>query len=255
MTTPAAPVLNAWRFKAPPVTPLAQGLYAATDWQAQGRFFNGVEVEGPNYGGEDSFGIWEADWCDVPPIDQAERKEGHRPDLLPPFDRMTVWAYDECDLTLPSRNEVEERAAQVLRLEEQTAVEREFANRLLEDAGTPEAVASLKLAVGYLEGEAAKANTPVWFHVGAQWASQEFGLFIKTGTRWTSPLGHTWVVGGGYVDGLVNTIVATSQPFGWRDAPDVRTAVDERHNLYAAVAERSVCIAYEAVIAAAQIAP
>ncbi|CAN5223440.1 hypothetical protein BH11ACT6_BH11ACT6_05140 [soil metagenome] len=255
MTTPTAPVLNAMRFKAPPVTPLAQGLYAATDWQAQGRFFHGVEIEGPNYGGEDSFGVWDSSWCAPPPIEQAERKEGTRPELLPPFTRMTVWAYDECDLTLPSRAEVEERAEQVLRLEEQTAVEREFANRLLDDAGTPEEADTLKMAVGYLEAEAAKANTPCWFHVGAQWASQEFGLFIKSGTKYVSPLGHTWVIGGGYVDGLVNTVVATSQPFGWRDAPTTRTAIDERHNIFAAVMERSVAIGYEAVIAAAQVAP
>lgn len=255
MTTPAASVLNPWRFKAPPVAPLALGLYAATDWQAQGRFMAGIEIEGPNYGGEDSSGVWGADWCSVPPIDQSERKEGTRPELLPPFDAMTVWGYDECDLTLPSRAEVEARAAQVLTLEEPVAVEREFSNRLLEDSGTPEVVASLKAAVGYLEGEAAKANTPCWFHVGAQWASQEFGLFTRSGTKFVTPLGHTWVIGGGYVDGLVNTVVATSHPFGWRNEVAVRTAVDERSNLYGAVAERSVLVGYEAVIAAAQVTP
>ncbi len=266
MTTPVTttPVLDVHHFAAPAVAPLPTGLYAATDWQAQGRFFNGVEVKGDNYGGELAFGIWGASWCKVPPLFDpeaaegtpgSERKYGVRPPELPPFDAVTVWAFDQCDLTAPSRREVEARAAQILKLEEQTAVEREFAIRLLEDAGTPVVKPNLRAAVGYLEGQAAKANTPVWFHIGAQWAAQELGLFVQTGTRFVSPLGHTWVIGGGYVEGLVNTIVATSQPFGWRNAPEVRTAIAERANRYAAIAERTVAIGYEAVIGAVQVAP
>ena len=132
-------------------------------------------------------------------------------------------------------------------------MEREFAGRLLEDAGSPVAKPTLREAVGYLEGEAAKANTPAWFHVGAQWAAREFGLFAKAGARWTSPLGHTWVIGGGYVEGLVSSIVATSQPYGWRNEPQVRTA--ERDNRYFAIAERTVAIGYEAIIGAVQVTP
>ncbi|WP_445168773.1 hypothetical protein ACTXG7_05270 [Mycolicibacterium sp. Dal123E01] len=262
MTTPVRTnsTLDVMHFDAPPVTPLAMGLYAATDWRADGRFFNGVQVKGPNYGGDQAFGVWNQPWCGLPPYydpddDDSERKHGSRPDPLDPFDMMTVWAYDECDLTEPSRREVEARARQILTLEEPVAVERSFASRLLEDAGTPEETTTLKLAVGYLEGEAAKANTPCWFHVGAQWAAAEFGLFLKVGTRWTTPLGHSWVIGGGYVEGLVNTIVVTSALFGWRDEVQVRTTLDERHNIYAAVAERSVVIGVEAVIAAAQVVP
>lgn len=257
MTTP---VLDVMRFEAPAVAPLAFGLYAATNWAGiaagqPSRFLNGVEVKGPNYGGENAFGVWAQPWCGVPPVDlpEEDRKFGTRPEPLPPFDALTVWAYDECDLTEPSRREVEARAAQTMALEEQTAVERAFASRLLEDAGTPEDFASLKLAVGYLEGEAAKANTPAWFHVSATWTAEEFGLFVKSGTRFVTPLGHTWVIGGGYVEGLVNTIVVTSQPFGWRDAVATRTAIDERHNIFAAIAERNVLIGVEAVIAAAQV--
>lgn len=184
-------------------------------------------------------------------------KSGDRPDILDPFDPITVWAYDECDLTAPSRAEVEQYAAQHLRLEEQVAVEHEFAARLMLDAadlpGTPQTAASFKAAVGYLEAQAALTNTLCYFHAGAQWASQEFGCVIKSGTRWTSPLGHTWILGGGYVDGLGDTIVATSQPFGWRDQPQLRTAIDQYRNIYSAVAERTVCIGYEAVIAAVEI--
>lgn len=185
-----------------------------------------------------------------------ETKQGVRQDILDPFAAITVWAADECDLTLPSRTEIVENAQQILRLEEQPMVEREFAERLKLDAadlGAPQTAASLKLAVGYLEGAMALTNTVGYFHVGAQWASQELGIFNKNGTRWVSPLGHIWVIGGGYVEGLDDQIVATSQPFGWRDTPTTRAAIDERHNRYVAVAERSVTIGYEAVIAAVTI--
>lgn len=258
MTTPT-PVLDALQFAAPPVNPTAFGLYAVTEWQPspQGgdRFLNGVEIRSTgNYGGDQAFGVWTGAWCGDPTPGQT--KEGDRPANLDPFEAMTVWAYDECDLTEPSRREVEDRAKQILRLEEQVAVERQFAERLKLDAadlGAAQTAASLKAAVGYLEGAMALTNTIGYFHVGAQWASQEYGLFLKSGTRWVSPLGHVWVVGGGYVEGLDDMIVATSQPFGWRDNPTTRTAIDERHNVYAAVAERSVTIGYEECIAAVTI--
>lgn len=187
----------------------------------------------------------------------SQRKYGERPDVLPPFYPTVVWAYDECDLTAPSREEVKRRAVQILKLEEQTAIELEFANRLLEDVGTPETVASLKKAVGYIEGVLAKTNTVGYIHIAADLVAEETGLFIGSGTVRKSPLGHTWVIGGGYVDGLANTLVATSKPYGFRTAQpttaDVRTAMDEKHNVFAAVAERSVLVGYEAVIAAATI--
>ena len=68
-----------------------------------------------------------------------------------------------------------------------------------------------------------------------------------------SPLGHTWVFGGGYVDGLENVIIATSPTYGWRDEVQLRTAIDERHNTFAAVAERTVLVGYEHLIAAVEI--
>ncbi|AHB79333.1 major capsid pentamer protein [Mycobacterium phage JAMaL] len=263
MTAPVD-VIDVVHFTPPPLNPTTYGLYGAVGtWQTDpdNRWHHGVEFRsGGNYGGEGSFGIWNAPWCGTPdPADQL--KTGERPDNLDPFYPVTVWAYDECDLTAPSRAEVEARAAQVLRLEEQVAVEREFAARLLLDAADLETpiptAASLALAVGALEGAAALTNTQVYFHVGAQWVSQDptGALFKKSGTTWTSPLGNVWVVGGGYVDGLEDTIVATSQPYGWRDEATVRTAIDEKHNLFAAVAERSVLVGYEAVIAAVTITP
>ena len=211
---------------------------------------------GGNYGGEHASGVWGAPWCGEPT--PGQKKEGDRPDGLDPFEPFTVWSFDSCDLTEPSRAEVQQRAMQIMRLEEQVMVEREFAARLLlgaADLGAAQTAASFKLAVGYLEGAMARTNTLGFFHAGAQWASQELGLVVKSGTRWTSPLGHTWIFGGGYVEGLENVIVATSQPFGWRDQVQLRTAIDERHNTFAAIAERTVLVGYEAVIAAVEITP
>lgn len=251
-------------FEAPAVNPTTFGLYAAIGtWTeiAEGepsRHLTGVEVRGMNYPADQSSGVWDAPWCQPPALD-GPRKEGTRPDILDPFDPITVWAYDECDLTEPSRAEVQARAAQVMRLREQVMVEREFAERLKLDAadldGPAQTAASFKAAVGYLEGAMALTATTGYFHAGAQWASQEFGLVIKSGTRWVSPLGHVWVFGGGYVEGLGDQIIATSQPYGWRDQVQLRTAIDERHNVFAAIAERTVLVGYEAVIAAVQIVP
>lgn len=250
-------------FEVPLLNPSPNGLYPATFWTEIGadepsRHLTGVEVRpAGNYGGENASGVWGAPWCSVPPFG-GDQKEGDRPAGLDSFEPVTVWAYDECDLTAPSRVEVRQRAMQIMRLEEQVAVEREFAARLLLDAanlGAPQTTASFKLAVGALEGAMALTNTLGFFHAGAQWPSQELGLVVKSGTQLVSPLGHVWVFGGGYVEGLENVIVATSQPFGWRDQVQLREAIDERHNTFAAIAERTVLVGYESVIAAVEITP
>ena len=262
-----APVLLPLYFEPPLQNPNPDGLFAATDWQVPAevgtssegdavRHLNGVQFRRVgNYGGEEQFGLWPNDSCATGTVpDPTLRKEGLRAGEDNTFASATLWAYDECDLTAPSRAEVRARAAQILRLEEQTAYEAEFAAVMLQDAGTVDQTAtSFKLAVGYLEAQMALTNTTGYFHAGAQWASQEFGLVIKSGTRWVSPLGHTWVFGGGYVDTLENIIVATSPTYGWRDDVTVREAIDERRNTFAAVAERTVLVGYEHLIAAVEI--
>lgn len=264
MTTPTQPVLDAVQFEAPNLPPAVPGLFAATDWQNDPdmRWLNGVVIRGANYGGEQAAGVWHAAWCGVPPIDNEERKEGDRPDIADRFDPVTVWAYDECDLTAPSRAEVEARARQLLVLQEQPLVERELSARLNDDAADVGVTVKpdIKQAVAAIEGEIAKTNTLAFLHVAADMVALAPDLFIKSGTARVSPSGHTWVIGGGYVQeagfGLwPGLIVATSQPFGWRDAATTRTAMDPQHNIFAAVAERSVNIGYEAVIAAAQFTP
>jgi len=269
MTTP---VLQPIQFEPPLQNPSPYGLFAATDWQvpadvgnspegAAVRHLNGVDFRPVgNYAGEGQFGIWPNDSCvGGEPVPNDMRKEGDRPVGLETFEPQVLWAYDECDLTPASQAEVRTRVQQILRLEEQVAFERQFSTRLLADAdalpGVMQTATSFKLAVGYLEAQMAMTNTLGYFHAGAQWASQEFGLVIKSGTKWVSPLGHTWVFGGGYVDGLDDVIVATSPPYGWRDDVTVRTAIGERVNTFAAVAERTVLVGYEHLIAAVQITP
>lgn len=249
-------------FEAPLVNPSPGGLYPATNWTEEGdgptRWLSGgVEVRGQNYSDGQASGIWDAPWCPPPALD-GPRKEGERQTILDIFDPMTIWAYDSCDLTTPSRAEVQTRAAQILRLEEQPAVEREFAARLLLDAadlGPVPTVADMTAAMGALEAAMAKTNTLGYFHLGTQWAAAlaSAHLISRTGTGWTTPMGHRLILGGGYVEGLGDTLVATSAPFGWRSSVQVREAVEERHNTYIAIAERSVVIGYEALVAAVEV--
>lgn len=258
MTTP---VLQAMIYDAPLVNPSPQGLYAAATWtESSGptRFYGeGVRIRPWNYGGENAFGVWDADWCAGPgESDDENFKTGTRPNLdTDTFPPMTVWAYDECDLTRASQAEVRSRAQQVLRLQEQTAVEQSFAARMSLDVDALVQVSSLTEAVSYLEGEIAKTNTTGFIHAGAQWASVGSpGLVLSSGTALRTVLGNRWVFGGGYVDSMADVLVATSPVFGWRDAVAVRDVIDHQHNVYAAIAERTVVVGYEKLIGAVQIA-
>lgn len=294
MTTPA--VIPALEYEVPLANPSPSGLYTATTWTevtGPSRFLGqGVRFRAHNYGGESAFGVWDAQWCVDP---DGQLKTGDRPGFLDPFAPLTVWAYDECDLTDQSRTDILERVQQNLRLLEQTAVERELAERLLIDGGSagggsvglyapplPEAdgdklyapfntevsdklyptgddniadVPDIIAAVSRIEAEFAMTNTVGYIHAGAQWAAYaaRFNLITRSGAALKSPLGHTWVFGGGYVKGLENVIVGTSPTYGWRDAVQVRESVDLPHNRRIAVAERSVVVGYEHVVGAARI--
>ncbi|QTI66870.1 hypothetical protein [Gordonia polyisoprenivorans] len=260
MTTPTPQTLNPVEFDAPLINPAPDGLYAATSFLAQGAtdvprwLASGVRVRPHNYGGEEAFGVWDAPWCGDP---GDSIKDGERPGLPDPFDPYTVWAFDMCDLTVPSQAEVRERAAQNLRLIEPVAVEREFAARLLVDAGTAEAATDIVEAVGHIEAEFAKTNTVGVIHASAGLAAHadRYGLIIRNGGTLKSPMGHTWVFGGGYVEGLGHTIVGTSPTFGWRNTVEVRETIEERYNQFVVVAERSVVVGYEKAVAAATLTP
>jgi hypothetical protein len=252
------------QFEAPLVNPSPQGLYAATAWTdtpegQPSRFLTaGVDIRTHNFGGGAATGVWGASWC-VNPDDLTEDdiKEGARPTNPDTFAPITLWAYDECELTEPSRAEVLARVQQNLRLTEQVSAERAFADRLLDDAGTPTAVADIVAAVGQLEAALAVTNTLGLIHASPALvaAASAANLVRYNGTGLTTPLGHRWVFGGGYVDGLEAKLVATSPTFGWRDQVAVRDTMKIEHNLYVAIAERSLLVGYEAAIGAAEITP
>lgn len=254
------------RLDAPLVNPAAGGLWQATAWQidADGKprwLMSGVEVRPFNYGGEASFAEWSADWCaseaDLDPDSDVKRSAG-RPEALDAFPALTVWAADECDLTEPSRAEVRTRAGHNLRLLEQKALEEHVAPRMLADAGAAVAVADIVEAVGALEDAFAETNTAGFIHArpGVAAVAARANLLVRTsGSGFRSPLGHLWVFGGGYVDTLGDTLVATSQPFGWRTEPMFKTASDVERGVFTAISERSMVVGYEAAVAAVEITP
>ncbi|GAC68869.1 hypothetical protein [Gordonia soli] len=259
MTAPApsTPDLLPVNYEAPLVNPSPGGLYPATTWTQDGvgvpRWLaSGVRVRPHNFGGEDAVGIWAAEWCGDP---GDEIKDGTRPDPeTDPFDPLTVWAYDECDLTTPSQDEVRARASQNLRLIEPVAVEREFSARLIADAPPGPGPTGIVGALGHLEAQLAKTNTIGVIHASAEWAAaaadHNLLQFVGGGAPRT-PMGHLWVFGGGYVDGLGKALVATSPLYGWRDVPAVRETIDATNNRFIAIAERSVVIGYEKAVAMA----
>lgn len=256
MTTAFAPVV----FEAPLVNPSPNGLFAATSWQEQDGplrwVASGIDVRMFNYGGEDAFGVWRAPWCVAEgDLEPEDIKTGERPVFPDTYLPMTAWGYDECDLTKVSQAEVRTRAEQTLRLQEQNAAETEFAARLLADVTSPTAAADIVAAVSFLEAELAKTNTLGFIHAGAQWAAPaaQAQLVVRSGAALKTPLGHTWVFGGGYVDALDTVLVATSPTFGWRGPIEVRDAMKLEWNRFAAIAERSLVIGYEAAVGAADI--
>lgn len=262
MTITAETAMLAVNFEAPLVNPSPGGLYAVTSWTETAPsepprwLASGVQVRTHNYGGETAFGVWTADWCADPgDLTPGDIKTGTRPDGLDPFDPITVWAYDECDMTAPSKAEVRERAQQNLRLLEQVAVETEFAARAKIDAGTATAVADIVAAVGSLEAAFSKTNTVGFIHASPALAAPaaRFGLIQRTGAGLKTPLGHSWVFGGGYDTPLGLTLVATSPTFGWRDQVAVRETHQVEVNTFLAIAERSVVVGYEHAIGAVTI--
>ncbi len=259
MTSTLSPVL----FDPPLVNPSPHGLFAATKWRDEdgpSRWLGpGVDVRVWNYGGEDSYGVWAADPCAL--TDDLEEGDiklpGDRPDWPDTFTHFTSWAADECALTGSSQEEVRARAQQVHRLQESNAVEAAFATRMLSDAGTPGTPPDLVAAVASLESALAVTNTVGVIHASPLYAAYaaQAQLITRSGSVLRTPLGHQWVFGGGYVDGLEDTLVATSPVFGWRGPVTLRTAIKQEHNRFYAIAERSLALGYEAVIGAATVTP
>jgi hypothetical protein len=189
------------------------------------------------------------------------RKQGERPEDGDPFPPITAWGADECGPGRDSEAEQIVRAQQNLKLLEPIAVERELAERMLADAAANSAIATrsrLASGIAYLEGLLAETGTVGIIHASAQWAAiaanQQLLPYQQT-VGLKTRLGHQFAFGGGYVDGLGLTLVATSAVYGWRDTVMVRTAMSSSpyDNRVIAIAERSVCVAYEELIGAVTI--
>lgn len=254
-------VINPVVFDAPLVSPSPNGLFGVTQWQEDDgplRWLKpGVDVRVFNYGGEGQFGVWEADvLATAADLDGADEKRGERPAFPDTYVSLTSWAADECMPGDVREAESRLRAAQVFRLQEPNAVEAAVAARLLDDAGTPEEVDDLSAAVGYLEAKFAQTNTVGMIHASARWAAPASAaqLVVRAGGNvLKTPLGHTWVFGGGYVDGLGDTLVATSPTFGWRGPVTPYEALRPELNRFRAIVERSVLVGFEALVGAAEI--
>jgi hypothetical protein len=243
----------------PPLVPAPRGLFDAVTWLQDGtlplRFLDGLQVRQQNIGVDGQFGVWDEDWCDAPDSASAATKIKERPDaVIFDVEPITVYAYDhnQCgDMTGTSRAEVRQRAIHVMTLTEQVSVETSVAARLLADAPTAVPVTSVTAAVSELEVALAKAGLMGYLHASPKWAAYLAESRLNLNGR--SPLGHTWVFGGGYADPLGDTIVATTQLFGWRGPMAVRDAIKLELNQYIAIAERSMAIAYEAAVAAVKV--
>lgn len=249
--------LNPVQFWAPFTNPSPLGLYAATAWQTENtdpaRFLAGVHILPENFDGANASGVWGADWCAQPDdLTPDDIKKGERWAGLDPFDPVTMWGYDECDLTKESRDEVKKRAAQTLRVMEQPMFEREFTGRLSADrtaeGGDFDAAAPFLHSLGVLEALIALGGQQGVIHtsiINMPLAAANQCL-VKTGSGFTTPAGTRWVFGAGYMVGMgTSVMMATSPLYGWRTDVAVRETIKAEYNRYAVVAERSVLVGYE----------
>lgn len=252
MTSP----LPSLEYDAPPVNPAGYGLYdAATIITAEnGGLRVGQDVQIRPLNCETAFGTWPADPCEV--VDPELRKEGDRVDGADPFEPVVPWAYDECD-PQETNTESQSRALQTLRLREPLLVESDFATRLLIDDGAPVVVADIVEAVSALETELGEAGYLGVIHASRRWAAYaaQAQLIVRSGPILRTPLGHTWVFGGGYDAVLGATLVATGSVTVWRGGAVVNTALDPSINRRLSVAERNVVVGYECLVTSVTVTP
>lgn len=257
MTTALSPVY----IDAPLVNPAPNGLVAATSWTDDPEPFrwlpSGIQIRVFNYGGDASFKQWTADWDAVQSdlTDDDVKVPGVRPAMPDAFVAMTMLAMDEGDASTISQDEVRTRAQQAYRLQEPLAVETAFATRMLADAGTADTADDIVGALGRLEGLLAQTSTVGVIHASAEWAASaaQAMLVRYQNGKLLTPLGNQWVFGGGYVNGLQDTLVATSPTYGLRGPVDLRDGIVYSDARYQAIAERSLVVGYEALIGAVEV--
>ncbi|QLL08853.1 hypothetical protein [Mycobacterium vicinigordonae] len=255
------------QFEVPLLPEPPHGLYQVVTWAQDGTeplrcLGSGIEMRPFNFPGDSGFGQWNAPWCaSIDDLTNDDLKTGERPDIddLEAFEAMTVYGFDHnyCgDLSAAELQDVRDRAARNLARLEQRAVETSVAARLLDDAGTALTANDIVEALGALEAHLAKTQTLGVIHASAQWASPAISRQVLTadgsGTFRTA-LGHQVVFGGGYVDTLGSTLVASSPVFGWRGPVSPYEAITPTTNQFVALAERSVLVGYESAIAAVEI--
>lgn len=173
-------------------------------------------------------------------------KGGDRPDNSENFLPVNAWGWDECG-HLGMNGDNEERARQVLAINEPLYVESAFADRILLDAGAPAVAVSIVDAIAALEANLAENGINGVIHASPYWTAVAFAVdMIRwVGSKLQTQLGTAWAAGNGYVGPLENTLVATGQVFIWKGAITVAEAIDWRHNRKVALAERTVLAAYE----------
>lgn len=244
----------------PQVSPAPSGLFAAVSWTEQGngplRWLGdgGLQVRTINYGFEANVRTWTEEPFELSP--SQSKNYADRPEYLPPFLGTTVFASDGCGLRNVNQVEARRNASAWLARQAPVQVAETFAGRLLDDAGTPSTAASILSAIGALESSLAQSNSLGFIHLNPLWAVAlaRYQLIIRSGSTLRSPLGHTYVFDGGYVNGLGDTLVATSQVYGWRGSEQDKESWDHRTNQFIAVAEQSFLLSYEDVIDSVSIA-
>lgn len=248
----------------PQLPPFPWGLYGYVDWVQDGgtpRFLleDGVVVRPANFDAE--IGSWDKDWCvDPDTLVEADYKLSERADFDEdhPFTHETAWAGDRTfvgNLRQEERQRVRDRALNNIMRLEQVVSERNLADRFNADITDQSisvyAATSIKDAVGHFADVAAKEGVgDLLIHGRPYWAVQEYGLLsgdLKTAFN------QQYVAGGGYVEGLGDRLVLTSPIFGWRGDMESNEALKLEYNQFIAVAERSVLLGYEKIVAVAEI--
>lgn len=245
MTNPLPTV----EFEAPPVPSSGYGLYSAAtlfDTGEVARHLGGVTLRA--YNCDTGYGTYSTDLCDDAPETKAPGERTTPEDFTP----MVVWAASECapDATAA---EIMGRANHLRTLKEPLLVESAFATKILTDAGAPSTAPDLVSAIGILEEYLGELGFQGYIHLSRHWAAaaSQYRWGNQSGPVLRSPLGHTYVFGGGYGDVLSDTLVATGPLFIWRSTPFEQVVTTGTHptaalnNTVYGLSERIVTVAYE----------
>lgn len=235
-------------FIAPAVNPTGGGLYQAAtliDVPAPSRIGSGVRIHPTNYA--PSFGTWDADPCKDP---GEEKKTGDR-SAPEDFDPLVVWGYDQCDPT-ETVETIRANSLQNMRLHEQVLVESKFADRLYREIDRTKPTGDLVSAVAYLDEQIALTGALGFIHAAVRFmafADSDHLIVRGSGSPvLRTPGGNVWVFGSGYSDELGFSIIATGQPFVWRDEITTNDAMSPSENLHVAVSERTIVVGHEGYI-------